>query len=742
MTDQTELFASEVRDIPLTEALRERYLAYALSTITARSLPDARDGLKPVQRRLLYAMRQLGLDPDAGFKKCARVVGDVMGRYHPHGDQAIYDAMVRLAQGFSVRYPTVEGQGNFGNIDGDNPAAMRYTEARLTRYALALLDGIDEDAVDFRPSYDGTEGEPSVLPASIPNLLCNGATGIAVGMATNVPPHNLDEACAAALRLIEEPKASIASLVALMPGPDFPTGGVLAESRAAVEEAYATGRGAVRLRARWAVEAEKHGKYRIVVTEIPYQVQKGRLIERIADLVVQRRLPALADVRDESAEDLRIVLEPRSRSVEPKALMEHLFRHTELETRVSFNLNVLDGGRVPTVMNLRQLLQSFLDHRHDVLVRRIGHRLEKIDRRLEVLDGYLVAYANLDEIIRIIREADDPKDEMIRRWSMSETQADSILNMRLRALRRLEEVKIRSEHEALSGERERLRRLLARKDRRWAKIAAEIREIRERFGEETAGGARRTTVGDAPEAVDLSLDDAASPEPVTVVCSQKGWVRAVGGHLEDASQLKFKDGDGCRFLLRARTTDRLLAFATNGRFYTIACNRLPGGKGQGEPIRLMIDLGNDHDLVELLVHEPGGKLLIAASDGRGFVVAENDVAAQTRTGKQALNLSGGAEARACARVRGESVAVVGDNRKMIVFPLGDLPEMARGRGVILQRYGAGGLADVAVFEAEAGLSWRSGGRTRTETALDAWAGRRGGAGRPAPKGFPRSNRFR
>ncbi len=742
MDDQTDLFASEVRDVPLAQALSERYLSYALATIKARSLPDVRDGLKPVQRRLLHAMRELGLDPGAGFKKCARIVGDVMGRYHPHGDQAIYDAMVRLAQDFSVRYPTVEGQGNFGNVDGDNPAAMRYTEARLTPYAFALLEGIDEDAVDFRPSYDGSEAEPSVLPASVPNLLCNGAAGIAVGMATNIPPHNLDEVCAAALHLLRHPDASIAALVDLMPGPDFPTGGVLAESRATIEEAYAIGRGVFRLRARWSVETVKGGKRRIVVTEIPYQVQKSRLIERIADLIVQRRVPMLADVRDESAEDVRILLEPRSRSVELALLMAQLFRHTELENRVPVNLNVLDGGLVPRVMNLRQVLQAFLDHRHDVLVRRTRHRLGKIAQRLEVLAGYLIAYADLDEIIRVIRETNDPKAELMRRWSMSDRQAESILNMRLRALHRLEAVAIESEHGKLGALRADLEDLLSRSDRRWSRIAEEIEAVRERFGAKTPSGARRTAIEDAPVKADACLEAAVARESITIVCSEKGWIRSVRGHLDDSGELKFKDGDCQRFLVHAETTDRVLAFGTNGRFYTLACGKLPGGRGHGEPIRLMIDLGNDEDLVALFVHRPDAKLLLASTDGRGFLVSENAVLAQTRAGRQVLNPSEGNGARLCVRAEGDAVAVVGTNRKMIVFPIGELPEMARGRGVILQRYADGGFADAAVFDSGRGLVWQSGGRKRTLTAFEPWRGKRGGVGRPVPRGFPRANRFR
>ena len=741
MTDQADLFDSETREIPLTEALGERYLAYALSTITARSLPDMRDGLKPVHRRLLFAMRQLRLDPDAGFKKCARVVGDVMGKFHPHGDQAIYDAMVRMAQGFAVRYPLVEGQGNFGNIDGDGAAAMRYTEARLTPYALALLEGIDEDAVDFRPNYDGTDDEPAVLPASAPNLLCNGASGIAVGMATSIPPHNLGEICDAALHLIDRPDAGNAALVDLVPGPDFPTGGVLAERRSVIAEAYATGRGALRLRARWTVERLSHGRYRAVVTEIPYQVQKARLIERIAALIADRKLPILADVRDESAEDLRLVLEPSARSVDPAMLMAQLFRLTELETRVSINMNVLDGGRVPKVMNLREMLRAFLDHRHDILLRRTRHRLDKIARRLEVLAGYLIAFANLDEIVRFIREADDPKAAMMARWGMSAVQAEAILNMRLRALRRLEEATIEKEHGALESEQRDLAKLLATESLRWRRIAAEVRDVRRRFGAESEGGARRTEIGGAPADTGMPLEAATEREPVTVICSEKGWIRAMRGHQEDLAGLKFKDGDRGRFVLHAHTADRLLAFGTNGRFYTISCDRLPIGRGHGEPVRLMVDLANDQDIVRLLTHRPGGKLVVAAADGRGFAVSEDSVAAQTRAGKQVLNLAPGVEAQACARADGDSVAVVGSNRKLLIFPLSDLPEMTRGRGVIMQRYAEGGLSDAAVFDRAAGLAWRSGQRTRREAALDRWIGKRGQAGHAAPRGFPRSNRF-
>ena len=741
MSQQSKFEFDDIQDVPLADALGERYLAYALSTITSRSLPDGRDGLKPVHRRLLFAMRQLRLDPGTGFKKCARVVGDVMGKFHPHGDQAIYDAMVRMAQEFSVRYPLVEGQGNFGNIDGDNAAAMRYTEARLTEYALAMLEGIDQDAVDFRDNYDGTEDEPVVLPASVPNLLANGASGIAVGMATSIPPHNLHEICDALLHLIKFPNATHAKLVEFMPGPDFPTGGVLVESRDAIEEAYATGRGSFRLRARWSVEKLKHGQYQVIVTEMPYQTQKGRLVEKIADLLNARKLPLLADIRDESAEDVRLVLEPKNRTVPAEMLMESLFRHSELETRIGLNMNVLDGGKLPTVMNLRAVLRAFLDHRHVVLKRRTAHRIDKIELRLEILAGYLIAYANLDEIIRVIREEDEPKQVMMKRWNLTDVQAEAILNMRLRALRKLEEIEIKQEFDALTVEMKDLKRLLKDEKRRWSVIADQVRDVRKRFGHDAEGGKRRTKIGDVPEAVVVPLEALIEREPITVVCSEKGWIRAVRGHLDDNSDLKFKEGDRGRFALQAHTTDKLIAFGTNGRFYTVACDKLPGGRGHGEPLRLMMDLGNDQDIVALVVHRPGHKLLVASSDGRGFVVPEDEVVAHTRAGRQALNVSGGIEAQVCVPAKGDSVAVVGENRKLLIFPLSELPEMGRGRGVLLQRYKDGGLADATVFTWDEGLTWRAGERSRTETGLDDWVGKRAQAGRIVPKGFSRANRF-
>ncbi len=739
MTDPAP--AAKLEEVPLADALGERYLAYALSTITSRSLPDVRDGLKPVHRRLLYAMQQLHLDPESGFKKCARVVGDVIGKYHPHGDTAVYDALVRLAQDFAVRYPLVEGQGNFGNIDGDGAAAMRYTEARLTKFAQAMLEGIGEDAVDFRDTYDGSEAEPVLLPSSVPNLLANGAVGIAVGMATSIPPHNVDEICQALLHLIKYPRATIEKLVSFMPGPDLPTGGVLVEARESILEAYTTGRGGFRLRARWEVEKLARGQYCIIVTEIPYQVQKGRLVEKIAELLLAHKLPMLEDVRDESTDQIRLVLEPRNRSIAPEMLMESLFQHTDLETRLSLNMNVLDADTVPRVMNLREVLQGFLDHRHEVLLRRTRYRLARIENRIEVLSGYLVVYLNLDEVIRIIRHEDEPKPAMMKRWKLSDVQAEAILNMRLRALRRLEEIAIKQELDRLKGEKKALGRLLKNQDARWTCIAQEIGKVRQDFGRKTELGRRRTEIGAPPSAVVVPLEAMIEREPITVVCSVKGWLRAIKGHLEDEAGLKFKEGDRSCFVLPAQTTDKLLLFGTNGRFYTLACDKLPSGRGHGEPVRLMTGLGNDDDVVAMFVHVPGRKLLVASEDGRGFVVPEDEVLAQTRTGRQVLNVSGGSEARACAVAEGDAVAVVGENHKLIIFPLNEISEMTRGRGMILQRYKDGGLADVKAFTLADGLSWQSGGRTRTEIDVRAWVGKRAQAGRLAPRGFPRSNRF-
>ena len=738
---------TDVQDKPLAEALSERYLAYALSTIMARSLPDVRDGLKPVHRRLLYAMSILKLEPDLPPKKSARVVGDVIGKFHPHGDVAVYDALVRLAQDFAVRYRLIDGQGNFGNIDGDNAAAMRYTEARLTEVARALLEGIDEDAVDFRATYDGDGEEPTVLPANFPNLLANGATGIAVGMATSIPPHNVGEICDALRHLIKQPDASIESLVELMPGPDFPTGGLLVEPRASVIESYRTGRGSFRLRARWVKEPLAQGTWQIVVTEIPYQVQKSRLVEKIAELLTAKKLFLLEDVRDESAEDVRLVLVPKSRNVDPEVLMASLFQTTDLEVRFSLNMNVLDADNVPRVMTLRQVLRAFLDHRHVVLQRRSHHRLAKIEHRLEVLDGFLIAYLNLDEVIRIIRFEERPKEELMRRFSLTEAQTEAILNMRLRALHKLEELAIRREHDALAKEKAALEELLAKEALRWQMIGAEIAEIKKKFGKATELGKRRTDIADAPKEIEIPLEATVEREQVTVLCSDKGWIRAVKGWITetDTTEIKYKEGDRQRFVLRVETTDKLVLFGTNGRFYTIGVDKLQRGRGFGEPVRLMIDLGNEAEIVALFKHQPGRRLIVASEDGRGFQVEEDEVLAQTRSGKQVLNLEGNVEARICLPVDGgrgdDALAVIGNNRKLLIFMLEELPVMTRGRGVILQKYKDASLADLTTLKFAAGLSWRAGERTRTETDLRPWLGARASVGRLPPNGFPKVNKF-
>ncbi|MCA3314605.1 MAG: DNA topoisomerase IV subunit A [Roseomonas sp.] len=728
------------RETRLADALSERYLAYALSTITARSLPDVRDGLKPVHRRLLWAMRQLRLDPEAGFKKCARIVGDVMGKYHPHGDAAIYEAMVRLAQDFAARYPLVEGQGNFGNIDGDNPAAMRYTEARLTEVAQALLEGIEEDAVDFRATYDGEEREPIVLPAAFPHLLANGAAGIAVGMATSIPPHNAGELCAAALELVRNPNVGTDQLLRHIKGPDFPTGGILVESQEAMREAYETGRGGFRVRAKWEVEKSKAGSWVIVVTEIPYQVQKARLIEQIAQLLEEKKLPLLVDLRDESTEQVRVVLEPKSRNVEPAVLMETLFRATALESRFPLNMNVLDANRTPRVMSLKEVLRAWLDHRHEVLQRRTNHRLGAIARRLEILDGYLIAYLNLDEVIRIIREEDEPKPRLMERFGLNDTQAEAILNMRLRALRRLEEMEIRKEHKKLSAEQKKLQALMKSEAARWETIAEEIESMRARFGDGALGARRTATGAILPEVV---VDEAAfvEREPITVILSEKGWIRAQKGHVSLDGELRFKEGDSLFFALHAETTDRLVLFATNGKAFTLKADAIPRGRGDGQPVRLLLDLTNEDAVVAMFVHREGLRYLVAGSDGKGFLVKGEDLLAEKRTGKQVLNVDPPAEAAVCAPAEGDSIAVIGENRKLLIFPIDQVPEMTRGRGVQLQSYRDGGLADVKVFTRKEGLSWVLGERTRVETDLRAWVGNRAGAGKAPPNGFPRSNRF-
>ena len=750
---------------PLRRAIGERYLTYALSTIMHRALPDARDGLKPVHRRILYAMRELRLASAGGFRKSAKISGDVMGNYHPHGDAAIYDAMARLAQDFNVRYPLVDGQGNFGNIDGDNPAASRYTEARMTALAEALLDGLNENAVDFRDNYDGTLQEPVVLPASFPNLLANGASGIAVGMATNIPPHNIAELCDACLHLIKTPDARDDTLLNYVPGPDFPTGGVIVESPENIRNAYATGRGSFRLRAKWEVEDLGRGQWQIVITEIPYQVQKSKLIEKIAELINSKKIPILADVRDESADDIRMILEPKSKNVDPDVLMNTMFKNSDLEVRFSLNMNVLIDGVTPKVCSLKEVLRAFLDHRRDVLVRRTTFRVEKIDHRLEVLEGLIIAFLNLDRVIDIIRYDDDPKLALMaenwqidhvratseadyvgpdtgREGELTEVQAEAILNMRLRSLRRLEEMELVRERDALMEERAGLSDLLASDSLQWARVAEQLKDTKKQFGKDYAGGARRSQFAEAAEAEDVPIEAMIEREPITIVCSKMGWIRAMTGHIDLNRELKYKDGDGPAFIFHAETTDRLLVLGSNGRFYTVSCANLPGGRGMGEPLRLMVDLPNEAAIVTMFTHTAGTKLLVASSAGDGFIVPQDDVIAQTRTGKQVLNVKGDNVASVCRVVKGDHIAVVGENRKVLIFSIEELPEMGRGKGVRLQKYKDGGLSDATTFNLEEGLSWLDpAGRTRTENDLAEWIAKRASAGRMAPRGFPRDNKF-
>ncbi len=779
MNDETDtgLGPNDVTE-SLRRAIGDRYLTYALSTIMHRALPDARDGLKPVHRRILYAMSRLRLSPTGGFLKSAKISGDTMGDFHPHGDAAIYDAMARLAQDFNVRYPLVDGQGNFGNIDGDNPAASRYTEARMTAAAEALLEGLSEDSVDFRDNYDGRLTEPSVLPATFPNLLANGSSGIAVGMATNIPPHNLHELIDACLHLIKTPDARDDTLLNYIPGPDFPTGGTIVEPQENIAEAYRTGRGSFRLRAKWEVEDLGRGTWQIVVTEIPYQVQKSKLIEKLAEVIQLKKVPLLADVRDESAEDIRVVLEPRAKTVDPEVMMGMLFRNSDLETRFSLNMNVLIDGLTPKVCSLKEVLRAFLDHRRDVLIRRSKYRLEKIDHRLEVLEGFIIAFLNLDRVIDIIRYDDDPKKAlMIEDWgqdhvratsevdyrspivpgadpeiSLTEVQAEAILNMRLRSLRRLEELELIAERDALMEERAGIEDLLESEDLQWARIAEQLRETRKIFGRDSEGGARRTQFSEATEVVDVPLEAMIEREPITVVCSEMGWVRAMTGHIDLTRELKFKDGDGPRFIFHAETTDKLLVFGANGRFYTVGAANLPGGRGMGEPLRLMIDLPNDVEIIDFLIHKPGEKLLVASAEGNGFIVPEEEVLAQTRTGKQVLNVKD-TVAKVCRRVAGDHVAVVSENAKLLVFEVSELPEMNRGKGVRIQKYKKaagrqgmleldGGLSDITTFTWDDGLSWQmGGGKTRTEPDMSDWKAARAGVGKRPPHGFPKNNRF-
>ena len=750
---------------PLRRAIGERYLTYALSTIMHRALPDARDGLKPVHRRILYAMRELRLASSGGFRKSAKISGDVMGNYHPHGDAAIYDAMARLAQDFNVRYPLVDGQGNFGNIDGDNPAASRYTEARMTALAEALLDGLNENAVDFRDNYDGTLQEPIVLPASFPNLLANGSSGIAVGMATNIPPHNVAELCDACLHLIKTPDARDETLLNYVPGPDFPTGGVIVESPENIRNAYATGRGSFRLRAKWQVEDLGRGQWQIVVTEIPYQVQKSKLIEKIAELINSKKIPILGDIRDESADDIRLILEPKSKNVDPDVLMNTMFKNSDLEIRFSLNMNVLIDGVTPKVCSLKEVLRAFLDHRRQVLVRRTTFRVEKIDHRLEVLEGLIIAFLNLDRVIDIIRYDDDPKVALMAEdWQvdhiratseadyvgpnkshegeLTEVQAEAILNMRLRSLRRLEEMELVRERDALMEERAGLSDLLANDSLQWARVSEQLKETKKQFGKEYFGGARRSQFAEAAEAEDVPIEAMIEREPITIVCSKMGWIRAMTGHIDLNRELKYKDGDGPAFIFHAETTDRLLVLGSNGRFYTVSCANLPGGRGMGEPLRLMVDLPNEVAIVTMFTYAAGTKLLVASSAGDGFIVPQDDVIAQTRSGKQVLNVKGDNVASVCHVVEGDHIAVVGENRKVLIFSVEELPEMGRGKGVRLQKYKDGGLSDATTFNLEEGLSWLDpAGRTRTENDLAEWIAKRASAGRMAPRGFPRNNKF-
>ncbi len=735
---------AEVHEVMLRDALEERYLAYALSTITGRALPDARDGLKPVHRRILYGMRLLNLNPNTVPKKSAKIVGEVMGSYHPHGDQAIYDAMVRLAQDFSSRYPLVDGQGNFGNIDGDNPAAMRYTEARLTDVARLLLDGIDEDAVELKPTYDNSGKEPSVLPGGFPNLLANGAQGIAVGMATSIPPHNAAELCEAALHLIDKPDAKSKSLLKWVKGPDFPTGGIVVDSKEAIAEAYVTGRGSFRVRAKWKQEEGARGTWVIVITEIPFMVQKSRLVEKIAELLNEKKLPLVGDVRDEFAEDIRLVIEPKSRAVDPELLMESLFRLTELESRIPLNLNVLMKGRIPKVVGLAECLREWLDHLRDVLIRRSNYRKAQIEHRLEVLGGYLIAFLNLDKVIKIIRTEDEPKPALIKAFKLTEVQAEAILNMRLRNLRKLEEMEIRGEDKELRAELKGIKGILASEAEQWAKVGEQVRKVRDMFGAKTPLGKRRTQFADAPEHDLAAIEEAfVEREPVTVVISDKGWVRTLKGHVADLSGLVFKTDDKLDHAFFAETTSKLLLFGTNGKFYSLDVAKLPGGRGHGEPIRMFIDLDQDAAVVSTFINKGGRKFLIASHEGQGFIVNEDDCVGNTRKGKQVLNVEMPNEACAIATVAGDRVAVIGTNHKMVIFPLDQVPEMARGRGVRLQKYSSAKLSDVTTFDSKAGLTWKdSAGRDQSMSAkeLSDWNGNRADAGRLA-HGLPKSNKF-
>ena len=736
-----EIVEEKIRSVALAEELSSRYLSYAMSTIVSRSLPDVRDGLKPVHRRLLFAMRQLHLDPKSSFKKCARVVGDVIGKYHPHGDSAVYQAMARLAQDFSVRYPLVDGQGNFGNIDGDGPAAMRYTEARLTEFAMALMEGLNENSVDFRETYDGEEDEPVVMPAAVPNLLCNGTSGIAVGMATNIPPHNLSEVCDALLYQIENPDCEIEPLVKRLKGPDFPTGGIIVDNFASILETYKTGRGYFRIRARWETEDLSHGQYQIIIKEIPYQVQKSKLIEKIASLLQEKKLPLLNDIRDESTHDVRIVLEPKNRTVDAKLLMEHLFKNTDLEIRFSMNMNVLDSDGVPRVMSIQEVLREFLNHRLIVLKRRSNFRLDKINARMEILSGYLIAYLNLDEIIRIIREEDDPKAKMIADFKLTENQAEAILNMKLRNLRKLEEAEIKNEYETLAAEKGELESLLSSEAKMWEAVATEVKATKEKFGKKTVLGRRRTEFAEVPDDIEVPVEAFVEKEPITVILSQKGWIRCIKGHSDLNEEFKFKDDDALLKAIHAQTTDKIILFDTSGKFFNISGSEIPSGRGFGQPLRLMVDLGNNDNICDMFVFEPKAQYLIASNTGKGFLVDENHIIAQTRNGRKIMNLGDNETTVFCRKITGDMAAVIGDNRKLLVFKVEEIPTMARGRGVTLQKYKDGGLSDIQIFNEADGFVYNRAGGTKTETELLSWLGHRGQVGKLAPFGFPKSNKF-
>ena len=731
----------KIKDVQLAEELSKRYLSYAMSTIVSRSLPDVRDGLKPVHRRLLYAMRQLHLDPKSGFKKCARVVGDVIGKYHPHGDSAVYGAMVRRAQDFSVRYPLVDGQGNFGNIDGDGAAAMRYTEARLTEFAIAMMEGLNDNAVDFMETYDGEESEPVVMPSMVPNLLCNGSAGIAVGMATNIPPHNLSEVCDALLYLIENPECEIEPLVRKIKGPDFPTGGYIIDKFENILDAYRQGKGVFRIRAKWEKEDLGHGQYQIVITEIPYMVPKAKLVEKIASLLLEKKIPLLSDIRDESSHDIRIVLEPKSRLVDAGLLMEHLFKQTDLESRFNLNMNVLDSDGVPRVMSIKEVLREFLNHRHTVLIRRTNYRLEKINYRLEILSGYLIAYLNLDRIIQIIREEDDPKAVMMKEFKLTDNQSEAILNMKLRSLRKLEESQIREEYDELSEEKAGLEELLGDEGKRWLAIAAEIRQMKEKFGKKTALGRRRTEFSEVAEEIEVPLEALIEKEPITVILSQKGWIRSLKGHVSLTDEFKFKDDDALQIALHAQTTDKLVIMDSSGKFFNVAANEIPNGRGFGQPLRLMIDVANNDEVVSMFVFEPKASYLIASKRGYGFIIDENHIIAQTRNGRKIMNVSEGDAAMFCLKVTGDMVAIVGDNRKLLVFKSEEIPTLARGRGVGLQKYKDGGLSDIQFFNEADGFSFNRSGGVSTEKELLTWLGHRAQVGKLVPFGFPKNNKF-